>query len=155
MCIRDSFPWRADKYESVNATVPIAIDDKRVFLSECYAKGGVMLEFAEDLSAKPLWEERAFGMHWMTPLFLDGHLYGFAGRNKPDVQFKCARASDGEILWAEDMQYQHAMGDREMTLSFFRGSLLQADGRTFALGEDGVFGEFDLSPEKVLSLIHI
>jgi hypothetical protein len=108
-----------------------------------------MLEFAEDFSAKPVWEERWFGMHWMTPLQIDGHLYGFAGRNKPDVQFKCAKASDGEILWEDDMQYLHQVGDREMTLSFFRGSLLQADGRVFALGEDGVFAELDLSPEGV------
>ena len=144
------FPWRAAKFESVNASVPIAIDGIFVFLSECYAEGGVMLEFAEDLSAKPVWEERRFGMHWMTPLEIDGYIYGFAGRNKPDVQFKCARVSDGEILWEEDMRYQAEVGGREMTLSYFRGSLLRADGgRVFALGEDGVFGEVELSPKGV------
>ena len=143
------FPWRAEKYESVNASVPIAIGGKFVFLSECYAKGGTLLEFAKDLSAKPVWEERWFGMHWMTPLQRGGHIYGFAGRNKPDVQFKCARVKDGEILWKDDMQYQAEVGGRNMTLSFFRGSLLQADGRTFALGEDGVFAEFELSPKAV------
>ena len=143
------FPWRADKFESVNASVPIVIDGKYVFLSECYGKGGVLLGFDEALNAKPVWEERMFGMHWMTPVEMKGHIYGFAGRNKPDVQFKCLRVGDGKILWRDDMRYEHEVNGRKMTLSFFRGSLLRADGRVFALGEDGVFAELDLKPSGV------
>ncbi len=146
----DRIPWRADKYESVNASPPLIVGEDSVFLSECYAKGGAMLRFDEELKATPAWEERWFGMHWSLPLLIDGHLYGFAGRNKPDVQFKCARARDGEILWEDDMRYEHEVGGRAMTLSFFRGSLLRAGGdRVFALGEDGVFAELELSPEGV------
>lgn len=143
------FPWRADKYESVNASVPIVIEEKFVFLSECYGKGGTLLEFDEELNAKPVWNERWFGMHWMTPLVMNGHIYGFAGRNKPDVQFKCARVRDGKILWQDDMRYQESIGGRDLTLSFFRGSLLGVDKRVFALGEDGVFAELKIAPEGV------
>ncbi len=143
------FPWRADSFESVNASVPIVIGGKYVFLSECYEKGGVLLEFDETLKAKPLWKERMFGMHWMTPVERNGHIYGFAGRNKPDVQFKCLRVADGKILWQDDMRYEAEVNGRKMTLSFFRGSLLQASGRVFALGEDGVFAELELDPTGV------
>jgi outer membrane protein assembly factor BamB len=146
------FPWRADSFESVNASVPIVIGEKYVFLSECYGKGGVLLEFDETLKAKPLWKERMFGMHWMTPIEINGHIYGFAGRNKPDVQFKCLRVSDGKILWSDDMRYEHEVNGRKMTLSFFRGSLLRADGRVFSLGEDGVFAELELAPSGVKTL---
>ena len=143
------FPWRTDKFESVNASVPVVIDEKFVFLSECYGKGGVLLEFDEKLNAVPVWNERWFGMHWMTPLVIKDHIYGFAGRNKPDVQFKCAAIKDGKILWKDDMRYQHNIQGRDLTLSFFRGSLLNCDGRVFALGEDGVFAELNISPEGV------
>ena len=146
------FPWRADKYESVNASVPIVIDERYVFLSECYEKGGVLLEFDKDLKAKPVWQEPKFGMHWMTPLEINGHIYGFAGRNKPDVQFKCIRVLDGKILWSDDMRYEQEVNGRKMTLSFFRGSLLRADDRVFALGEDGVFAELEIQPSGVKTL---
>ncbi|NCG27721.1 MAG: hypothetical protein GWP42_09285, partial [Verrucomicrobiales bacterium] len=110
---------------------------------------GALLEFDDKLNAVPVWQERWFGMHWMTPLVIEGHIYGFAGRNKPDVQFKCARVKDGEILWEDDMQYQQKVQGRNLTLSFFRGSLLNCDGRVFALGEDGVFAELKISPKEV------
>ena len=146
------FPWRAEKYESVNASVPIVIGGKYVFVSECYAKGGVLLEFDEGLRASAVWEERGFGMHWMTPLQRDGHLYGFAGRNEPDVQFKCAKVADGEILWADDMRWDEEVDGRKMVRSLFRGSLLSADGRVFALGEHGALAELQVSPAGVKTL---
>lgn len=143
----DRFPWRASKYESVIASSPLAIDGKRVFISECYEKGGVMLEFGEDMKAKPIWEQREFGMHWMMPLVIDDHLYGFAGRNIPDVEFKGAKLASGEIAWRDEMRWQK---DGRVE-SLFRGSLLQTEGRVFALGEDGIFAELGLRPEGVVT----
>ena len=57
-------------------------------------------------------------MHWMTPLVIDGHIYGFAGRNKPDVQFRCVNLNDGSIVWKDDMRYQFELNGRNLTLSF-------------------------------------
>jgi len=82
-------------------------------------------------------------MHWMMPVQIDGHLYGFAGRNIPDTQFKCANVTTGKILWEEDMQWRE--GGRINGL--FRGSLLHADERVFCLGEDGVLAELKVSPD--------
>lgn len=139
----DRFPWRADIYESVLAATPLVVGDNRVLLSDCYEKGGVLLEFDASLKAKPVWTERWFGMHWMVPLLVDGHLYGFAGRNPPDTQFKCADLATGEIQWENDMQWRQ---DNRVH-GFFRASLLQARKRVFCLGEDGAFAELELSPE--------
>ncbi len=147
--LHSRFPWRADKYESVNASSPIVVGADRVFVSECYGKGGVMLEFDGALAARPVWEQRQFGMHWMTPLQIGDHLYGFAGRNEPDVQLRCARVSDGEIAWADDMRWEDESGGRTMLRSLFRGSLLAADGRVFALGEHGAFAELEMGPGGV------
>ena len=141
--VHDRFPWRADKYESVLASSPLILGNNRIYLGDCYGVGGVVLEYDKALKSKVVWKERWFGMHWMIPLQIDGHLYGFAGRNIPDTQFKCAHAATGKILWEEDMQWQEA----GRTHGLFRGSLLQADGRVFCLGEDGVLAELKVSPK--------
>ena len=53
----DRFSWRAKSYESVNASVPVVIDEDKVFISECYGQGGVLLKFNEDLKASVIWKE--------------------------------------------------------------------------------------------------
>lgn len=143
----ERFPWRARVYESVIAGTPLVLDDRRVYLSECYEKGGVLLEFDEHLKAKPRWTQRAFGLHWMMPLHRDGHLYGFAGRNPPDTEFKCLEVATGKIVWTDDTQFPQ---DGRVQ-SFFRASLLEAGGRIFCLGEDGLFAEYELTPKGAVT----
>jgi outer membrane protein assembly factor BamB len=146
--LHDAYPWRADKFESVNATTPVVVGDKRVYISDCYEKGGVMLELTPELKWKEVWKAPAFGMHWMTPLVKDGHLYAFPGRNEPDASLACYDAETGAEKWRQDPEWSFAMpnGGRDYRLRFFRGSLLQADGKTWALGELGTLAIFDLSP---------
>jgi outer membrane protein assembly factor BamB len=140
--VLERFPWRARAYESVLAATPRVIGGTQVLISETYDKGAALLAFDEALKAKPVWTQRGFGLHWMVPLERDGHLYGFAGRNPPDTEFKCVDLATGKIVWHDDTQFTE--GGR--TQSFFRGSLLQAGERIFALGEDGLLGEFGLTP---------
>lgn len=141
--VYDRFPWRARKYESVLASPPLVLESGQVFISECYEKGGVLLEFGDDRRSKPVWKQREFGMHFMMPLEIDGYLYGFAGRNPPDTEFKCVDAKTGELIWTKTHQWK-VDGWVE---GLFRASLLRAGERCFALGEDGVFIELELSPE--------
>lgn len=140
----DRVPWRARNYESANASTPVVLDDRRVLISECYEKGAALLEFDENLKARPLWTQRGFGLHWMTPLRIGDHLYGFAGRNPPDTELKCVNLATGQIEWTDDTRFQ----DGGRTQSFFRGTLLRAGARVFCLGEDGLFAEFELSPRS-------
>jgi outer membrane protein assembly factor BamB len=147
--VLDRFPWRADKYESVNASTPIVVGENRVYISECYETGGVMLEFDEEMKAKPVWKERWFGMHWMTPVQEGKYLFGFAGRNEPDVEFKCANAETGEIVWKEDLRWEEKIGVDVWVRSYFRGSLLKVDGSYLCLGEHGTLAWMTLSPEGV------
>jgi outer membrane protein assembly factor BamB len=145
--VLDRFPWRARNYESAIAATPVVLDEKRVFISECYEKGGVLLEFDADMKSRPLWTARGFGLHWMMPLVIDGHLYGFAGRNPPDTELKCVQAETGTIVWSDDTRFNQ--GGR--VNSFFRGALLRAAGRIFCLGEDGLLAEFELTPKGVVT----
>jgi hypothetical protein len=141
--VLDRFPWRAKAYESVIAATPLVIDERQVLISECYEKGATLLEFDEQLKSTQVWTQRGFGLHWMMPLALDGHVYGFAGRNPPDTEFKCVELAMGKIVWSDDTRF---LQDGRMN-SFFRASLLRADGRVFCLGEDGLFAEFELTPK--------
>ncbi len=144
--VLDRFAWRARTYESAIASTPLVLDDRRVLISECYEKGAALLAFDAQHKLAPEWTQRAFGLHWMTPVRLGGHLYGFAGRNPPDTELKCLDLATGRIVWTDDTRFT-AEG---RTQSFFRGTLLHAGGRTFCLGEDGLFAEFELSPERLV-----
>jgi outer membrane protein assembly factor BamB len=143
----DAFPWRPEKYESVNGSTPVAVGNDRVFLSASYDKGGVLLKFNADGKWEELWRTPDFGMHWMTPLHLDGHLYGFHGRNEPDALFKSVAVDTGKENWVVDPEFAvPGPGGRTLRMKYLRGSLLQADGRTWALGELGSLGLFKLTP---------
>ena len=142
--LHSRFPWRADIYESVLASTPLMVPNNQVFISDCYQKGGVLLKFDEQLQPTPVWTERFFGMHMMIPQLIDGYLYGFAGRNVPDTQLKCTDLKSGQILWEDDMRWI----DEERVTGLFRGSFIKTSERLFSLGEDGIFAELKLTPEK-------
>jgi outer membrane protein assembly factor BamB len=147
--VLDRFPWRADMVFSANASTPIAVGGNRVFLSECYRNGAVMLEFDENFKSKPVWKQPRFGLHWMQPILKDGYLYGFAGRNEPDVELACCEVATGKIVWRKDLRWTDRVGVRDMVRSFFRGTLLDVDGSTLCLGEHGALAWLDLSPQGV------
>ena len=150
--LHDAFPWRADKYESVNASSPTVVPGNRVFLSETYAKGGVMLAVDEKFKFAPVWKTPHFGMHWMNPVLHDGHLFGYAGRNEPDAYLGCFAINTGEEKWRDASAWKINIKDkrgrdRSFSWSFFRGSLLQLEGgRALALGELGTLGIVELGP---------
>lgn len=144
----DAFPWRPDKYESVNGSTPVAVGGDRVFLSASYGKGGALLRFNADGKWEELWRAPEFGMHWMTPLLLDGHLYGFHGRNEPDALFKSVAVDTGKENWVADPVFPvPGPGGRDYRMKYFRGSLLLADCRVWALGEFGSLGLLKLTPD--------
>lgn len=145
----DEFPWRSDKYESVNGSTPRMAGANRVYISDAYSEGGVMLELGEDLKWKELWKAPDFGLHWNTPQFKDGYLYGFRGRNEPDAWLACYSAESGKENWREDLQWNIDADGQDYRMSFFRGSLLQADGRFYALGELGSFAVLAMNPAGV------
>jgi len=136
-------PWRAGKYESVLAMSPLLVSDKQVLISECYEIGSTLLEFDSNFQVTTKWVNPEFRMHWMMPVAKNGHVYGFSGRNPPDTTFQCVDLANGKTAWSDDMRWQQG----RMIEGLFRASLLQSDGRFFALGEDGIFVELALTPE--------
>ncbi len=143
----DAYPWRAERRESVNASSPVVVDGDRVFVSECYQKGGVLLELSKDLKWREVWKAPDFGMHWMTPVAHDGYLYGFRGYKTFDAWLAGYRLEDGNEQWREEFEWNLTVNGRDFGMSFLRGSLLWADDRFYAQGESGSFAILDLTPE--------
>lgn len=135
--IHDVYPWRADKYESVNSATPIVVGEDRVFISECYQIGGLMLKLSPELKWEKLWDQPNFNLHWMTPVHENGQLYGFLGRNEPDAYLGSFNIDTGVENWKKDIMWSIDIGGRDYRMSYFRGSILRADSKYFALGEMG------------------
>lgn len=144
------FPWRSRSYESVNASCPVAIGN-RVFVSASYRTGGAMLDVLPNGSHKVVWTAGDFGLHWNTPVYRDGYLYGFDGRNEPDAALVCLDVKTGKAAWRVSPEWEETLArkgsERKQTMGTFRGSLLWADGGFFCLGELGHLLRLELTPQ--------
>jgi len=149
----DSFPWRAPKYESVNGSTPVACGDDRVYISDAYEIGGVMLRLNFELKWEEVYRLPDFGLHWNAPLYLGDALYGFRGRNEPDAWLASYDVESGKENWRADPEWTVPLPTgRDYRMRYFRGSFLHADEKTYALGELGSLGIFKLNPEELIEL---
>jgi outer membrane protein assembly factor BamB len=145
-----SFPWRSRSYESVNASCPVVFDNK-VFISASYRAGGALLEIRPDFTHRALWTTQEFGLHFNTPIYKDGYLYGFDGRNEPDASLACIDAASGKAVWREVPEWEEFIRagsqlQRQMA-GTYRGSLMAVDGQFLCLGEHGHLLWMDLTPK--------
>lgn len=150
----DVFPWRAQRYSSVNASTPVLCGENRVFISQAYVdrgsphNGGAMLTIGTDGAFRTVWTAPEFGCHWMTPVYHDGFLYAFSGEKEQQCDLVCYDAATGALKWKERMIWEYRLPDsRTIRMSPWRGSLLHADGRFLCLGEWGTLCWLDLSPD--------
>jgi outer membrane protein assembly factor BamB len=141
-----SFPWRSRSYESVNASCPVVFDNK-VFISASYRTGGALLEIRPDFSHRVVWRTQEFGLHWNTPIYRDGYLYGFDGRNEPDASLACIDVTTGKAVWREMPEWTDTLAGRPQEVSTYRGSLLAVDGAYLCLGELGHLLWLELTPK--------
>ena len=145
-----SFPWRSRSYESVNASCPVIFDNK-VFVSASYRTGGALLEIRPDFTHRVVWTTPEFGLHWNTPIYLNGYLYGFDGRNEPDASLACVDAASGKVVWRATPEWNETLEvggrQRQQILGAYRGSLLAVDGQFLCLGEMGHLVWMDLTPK--------
>ncbi len=155
--VHHRFPWRADDYISATASNPVVIPGKnRVFLTTCYPKGrplgGVMVEFDATFQAREVWRSAKIGVHWMTPIYHEGHLYAVDGERENNSRFVCVNAETGAEVWGhtlewEDAAFGQAQGrSKPVRLSALRASLLRCGSDFLCLGEVGSLHWLKLSP---------
>ncbi|HKE85734.1 MAG TPA: PQQ-binding-like beta-propeller repeat protein [Vicinamibacterales bacterium] len=141
-----SFPWRSRSYESVNASCPVIFDNK-VFISASYRTGGALIEIRPDFTHRVVWTTQEFGLHFNTPIYRDGYLYGFDGRNEPDASLACLDVASGKVVWREMPEWSDTLNGRPQDVSTYRGSLLAVDGAFLCLGELGHLLWLELTPK--------
>lgn len=143
-----TFPWRSRSYESVNASCPVVFDNK-VFISASYRTGGALLEIRPDFTHRLMWTTDEFGLHFNTPIYRNGYLYGFDGRNEPDASLACLDATTGKAAWRVVPEWSETLTlrgtRREQPMGTYRGSLLSVDGQFLCLGELGHLLWLDLT----------
>ena len=132
------FPWRSNLLESVNASSPVVVGN-RVLIGECYGVGSAVLDVKPG-GYKEVWTDRDKGRrkslmpHWMTPIHVDGYVYGSSGRHKEEAQLRCIELATGKVMWKEP--------------NLTRCSLLLVDGHLVCLGEDGWLRLLKVNPKK-------
>lgn len=141
-----SFWFRSRANDSVNAANPVVVDD-RVFISGAYYRvGSVLLKVRPDMKrVDEVWRGTALEIHWTTPVYHDGYLYAFSGRNEPDARFRCVEFKTGDIMWDREESWRHSVDPPNV---YGRGSLILADGKLIVFGEAGLLGMFKVSPQQ-------
>ena len=144
------FPWRSRSYESVNAACPVVVGNQ-VFVTATYRTGSVLLDVKPNGGFEERWHSDEIGIHWMTPVYKDGYLYGFDGRHESEARLVCVEFETGKLMWDQVITWQESVviQGRKQTrlLTPGRASLLRVDGHFLCLGERGHLLWLDLSPE--------
>jgi len=142
-----SFWFRSPANDSVNAMDPIVVDDLILLSAAYYKIGSVLLRVKPDgKSVEEVWRSTVLEVHWTTPIYSDGYLYAFSGRNEPDAHFRCVELKTGKLMWDRDESWPpHSTRTPAV---YGRGSSILADGKLIVLGEGGLLGLFKANPQK-------
>ena len=114
--------WRARYDASVNAATPLIIGDQ-AFFSTSYETGALLLKLKAN-GADEIWtDENVMSNHYNTCVYLDGHLYGFDGRQEAGPSLRCVELKTKKVKW--DVE------------KFGCGTMIAADGMLIVLTEKG------------------
>jgi outer membrane protein assembly factor BamB len=128
-------PFEPDISASVTACTPVVCGPNRIFLSACYNVGAAVWEFDSASKGREVWRESdRLDSHYATPVFLDGFLYGFHGRQEEGQVLRCVDASNGQVKWSSS--------------ALPAGSLIAAGRTLIVLTEKGELLLVTASPEK-------
>ncbi len=135
-----SFPFRSKNYISCNASSPTIFGEK-VFISSAYKTGGVLLDPSQSGEDAVVWRSDGMRCHFMTPVLVDGYLYGVDGTSKSNTAIACMDISTGKSQWRKQLSWVDSVKTRgktrELDLPFGDGSFIYADGHFIAHGEYG------------------
>ena len=142
-----SFWFRSPANDSVNAMDPVLVDDLILLSAAYYKIGSVLLRVKPDgKGVEQVWRSTVLEIHWTTPIYHDGFLYAFSGRNEPDAHFRCVELKTGKLIWDRDERW--APHSSPTPPVYGRGSCILAEGKLIVLGEGGLLGLFKVNPQQ-------
>ena len=120
--VRFSKRWRSRMNASVNAATPVMLGNQ-LFFTACYDTGAILVKAKKD-GIEEVWSnDSSLSCHFGTPVYHDGFLYGFHGRQETGTEMRCVEAKTGEVRWSKD--------------GFGCGSMILAEGNLIVLSEGG------------------
>ncbi|MGH7171947.1 MAG: PQQ-binding-like beta-propeller repeat protein [Gemmataceae bacterium] len=120
--VRFSKRWRSRMNASVNAATPVVLGD-RVFFTACYDTGAILARAKKDGLATLWSNNRSLSCHFSTPVYHEGYLYGFDGRQELGTEFRCVDVKTGKVRWSKE--------------GFGCGEMILAEGNLIVLSESG------------------
>lgn len=121
-------PWMT--LSEMNIATPI-FSDPYLFVASGRGTGSGVFRLGrngDSVKADVVWSDTIMQNHFNSCVLIEGHVYGF-----DNSILKCVRLEDGETVWA----------DR----SVGKGALIAAQGHLFIVGERGMVGVAEASPE--------
>jgi len=97
--IRFEQRWRARMAASVNAAVPVVVGDD-VFVSSSYGTGASLWKIQGDKATQVWSGDASISSHYSTPVYKDGYLYGFHGRQEEGQELRCIEWKTGKVKWS-------------------------------------------------------
>jgi hypothetical protein len=70
----------------------------------------------------------------MTPIYMDGYVFGSSGRHSEEAELRCIELATGKVMWKKP--------------GLKRSSLLLVDGHFICLSEDGVLRLLKVNPRE-------
>lgn len=130
--------WDTDLYKNrIPITIPVQIDDSRIFASGGYGSGSKMLEVKKsgnEYKIKELWSTKK-GSQVHPPIVLEKHLYFLANENS-NYNSKARRKTGGLVCFTLDGEELWSTGNEPF---MGRGASLAIDGYLVIQdGENGV-----------------
>lgn len=150
--VEGQFAWRGTRYESVNASSPVVIGN-HVYISECYGAGGVLLDVLPDGSLREVWRNQNLQVHFMTPIYKDGYLYGVDGHGPGNAPLVCIEWKTGKEMWRAEPIWEEAIanptrrGPKVWKSIPGLASLLLVDGLCLMQSDSGHLVWLDLNPQ--------
>lgn len=130
--VRGQMRWRARSNTTVNAATPVVVGDQ-VFLTASYEVGAALVDLTKT-PLKPLWSgDEALSAHYATPVYKDGYLYGYHGRQEMGPELRCIEMKNGNVKWS--------------TMRFGAGSILLVGGKLVVMREKGELVIAEASPK--------
>jgi outer membrane protein assembly factor BamB len=95
--------WRSRNSASVNAASPVVVANE-VFFTAGYDTGAILLTAKKDKFDEIWSNDETLSCHYGTPIYHDGRLYGFHGRQdiRPGASLRCIDWKTGKVQWSKD-----------------------------------------------------
>lgn len=155
---------------SVSAATPIKTDHGW-FVSAEYDVGGSLWDIGDKGSLKKTWSgDDGINCHYATPVYHEGHVYGFDGRQESGQTLRCWSTATHEVKWisprvrggtllivkdkllvlTESGELWVVRATAEKFESMLSAQILRAGHRSYAAFSDGVF--FARDGEKLVAV---